>query len=262
LVNESDNRGSEVNYPTEKLFQDLSSIDAYPTGMERVPSQIPGLGFFPGGRGVYQETGSRDPPPFPFHEVMIVGQDFDTVQNYQASRCRGEEKRQSATWRNLLKLLDDSNIPKTACFFTNAYMGLRSSGKNTGPCLGSRSEAFRDTCRSFFMRQLAVQEPRAILCLGTQVTRFLAGCSADLRAWTAGSFRSIDSSCASVVFDVHFADARSVLAVVALVHPSFRAANLGRREYGDCQGACAERRMLRDAMAHIGGIGGSATLNE
>src|SRR6476620_10366128 len=144
----------EEQYPTVELFKEMSRISSYPAGIVTVPSQIPGLAFFPGGRGVYQEGGRSELPDFPFHQVMVVGQDFDTLKNFRKSSQHGEENRDVGTWGNLLPLLDRAGIPRTACFFTNVYMGLRTTGKNSGPFIGSRSEAFRATCQSFFLRQL------------------------------------------------------------------------------------------------------------
>jgi uracil-DNA glycosylase len=241
-------------YPTVELFQELSRISTYPDGVVPVPSQIPGLAFFPGGHGVYQEEGLFELPAFPFRKVMVVGQDFDTLKNFEKSSKRHEENRNVGAWGNLLPLLDRSGIPRAGCFFTNAYMGLRATGRNVGPSVGSRSEAFRATCLSFFLRQLELQEPRLILCLGAQVARFLAHCSSDLQAWSGGSFASIDSTNSGVLFNVGFGDRQPVPAVVALVHPSFRSANIGRRRYRNDRGEAAEQALLIEAIARSGGI--------
>ena len=244
----------ETQYPTVELFRELSRISSYPDGVIPVPSQIPGLAFFPGGHGVYQEEGLFELPAFPFYQVMVVGQDFDTLKNFEKSLKRHEENRGVGTWGNLLPLLDRAGIPRAACFFTNAYMGLRATGRNVGPGVGSRSEAFSATCQSFFLRQLALQQPRLILCLGAQVARFLARCSSDLQAWSNGSFDSIDSTNSGVLFNVGFNDGQPVQAVVALVHPSFRPANIGRRRYRDDRGEAAELGLLTEAIAKSGGI--------
>src|SRR5262245_13937158 len=130
----------ENSYPTEMLFAETQRM-AYPNGVVRVPELIPGLAFFPGGRGVFQER--REKPDFPFGKIMLVGQDFDTVENFNDSLRHGEEDRNYGTWQNLLKLLARVGISPTSCFYTNAYMGLREKGPNTGPTPGQESLSFQ-----------------------------------------------------------------------------------------------------------------------
>jgi len=90
----------DPQYPTVALFEELRTLPGYPRETIPVPEQIPGLAFFPGGRGVYQPPGVRELPPFPFGGVLVLGQDFDTLSNYRDSLNRGEEDRRGGTWGN------------------------------------------------------------------------------------------------------------------------------------------------------------------
>lgn len=241
----------EDRYPSDTLFAETQLI-AYPEGVVPVPALIPGLAFFPGGRGVYQVR--RELPRFPFRKVMVLGQDFDTLSGFNDSFQRGEEDRGVATWLNVLKLLRRVGIPPSVCFFTNAYMGLREKGKNTGPSPGQKSPSFRNACLSFFRLQLELQKPRLILCLGLHVASFLAQASPELREWDRASFSTIDAAGAGLAKDVRFNDCSLIVQSVAVVvHPSFRHANIRLRGYGDLRGDDAELALLRDALAYIGG---------
>ncbi|MEO8144698.1 MAG: uracil-DNA glycosylase family protein, partial [Betaproteobacteria bacterium] len=216
------------------------------------PTLIPGLAFFPGGRGVFQER--RELPNFPFLKVMVIGQDFDNLSNYECSLRGGEENRKLATWKQLLNLLDRAGIPPTACFFTNAYMGLRETGKNTGPSPGQRSYSFRNECLTFFRRQLVLQQPRMILCLGLHAAAFLSLASPKLQVWALEQFSKIDAAGTGLVKEVQFTDCPlTVPAVALLVHPSHRRLNIKLRTFGSLHGDEAELALLRDALDYIGG---------
>jgi len=250
------NKSVNALYPSVHLFNELDRIAIYPDGVVAVPCQIPGLAFFPGGRGVYQKEGCLDLPTFPVGGVMIVGQDFDNVDGFNYSLKQGEENRASVpTWRNLLGLLDRCQIPKTACFFTNAYMGLRATGKNTGPSPGTRHAEFRAMCEEFFSRQLAMQLPRLLLALGMEVANFIARCSPNLHGWAAKDWKSLDSSNSAIVFDARIEAGGFLLpAAVALTHPSYRPKNVLLRRYHGLRGDSAEQALLADAVVHAGGF--------
>jgi hypothetical protein len=240
-------------YPSEQLFDELRALGPYPEGVVPVPAQMRGLGFFPGGLGVYQEVGSRIPPPFPFGQVMAVGQDFDTNENFQVSLRRGEEDRRGGTWGNLLGFLRRCGIPWSSCFFTNVYMGLRGSGKNTGTFIGSRSPEFRSACERFLIRQLAVQQPKLLLCLGLPAAEFLSRLSVDLRGWDGDSWKAIDGCAVGpLAVGVEFRGGMRIAAVAALVHPSLLNGNVRFRHYRGMHGSAAEEAIVRDAIERSG----------
>jgi len=128
---------------SEILFEKASQLhyDEF-CGMTMV-KEMKGPGFFPGCNGL-QDNKSDSFDRF----VMVVGQDFDTEENYQNIGEKGEVD-SNTTWRNLRKLLKDIHIPENFCFFTNAYMGLRKNGRNIGQSPAKKSPDFTKQCQIF-----------------------------------------------------------------------------------------------------------------
>ena len=75
---------------------------------------------------------------FPF-----VANDYCTLAGYEVVRAQGGERASDPFWRPLARLIDDAGVPRHACFFTNAIMGLRAQGGATGDSMG-RSPGFAD----------------------------------------------------------------------------------------------------------------------
>jgi hypothetical protein len=63
---------------------------------------------------------------------MIVGHNFDNISGFKKSLSMGTEPITCPTWRNIRKLLLDSEINIEDCFFTNVYVGLMDSESNVG----------------------------------------------------------------------------------------------------------------------------------
>jgi hypothetical protein len=106
----------------------------------------------------------------PIGQVMVLGHDFDNEAGFHQSLYTRGENLKCPTWRYLLWLLKQVQLPAEACFFTNLYMGLRAgNAKVTGPFPGSRCPRFVQQCQTFLRYQITVQRPRLILTLGAQV---------------------------------------------------------------------------------------------
>jgi uracil-DNA glycosylase len=147
-------------------------------------------------------------------------------------------------------LLDDVQIARETCFFTNVYMGLREGKATTGRFPGSHDPPFVHRCQQFFIRQLQVQRPRLILALGTFVPPFLAPLSPQLSGWAkGGTFAELDKADLSMIPEASFAGADHVCALVALTHPSLRPANIHRRRWQSLSGHAAEVQMVRYALS-------------
>lgn len=240
---------AQTDSPSTALFARASSL-TYPDGMVAVPEMISGMAFFPGGHGLYAPAG-EPLPDFPLGGVMVVGQDFDTEANYRHSRERQRESEAEPTWRNLLALLDDAGADRSRCFFTNAYMGLRTGASNTGRSPGSRSEPFSAAFREIFVEQLIVVRPRVIVLPGNQVLAFVYGLTRRPQSWRRPNWGQIDDAGEALMPDLEFigtAGRYVVPAAAAVVHPSFRHANVGRRRFEGAEGRAAESRLLRAAM--------------
>ncbi len=166
---------------------------------------LEGVGFFPYGSGLWfcaqdscggvdvlpcrrKESLLRSRPPFPVGNYMILGQDFGDQDNFKDMKETAIKKRVpwqcelirgNPTWRNLIKVLNGSDISARDCFFTNAFMGLRAGvGNRTGEAppfqpANKGGSTFRNRCYELFLTQVKELRPAAIICLGRNVLRFL-----------------------------------------------------------------------------------------
>ena len=175
---------------------------------------------------------------------MVVGQDFNTVTTYEQALQNRSEIGSSQTWHVLRRLLVEFNIRPERCFYTNAYMGLRAAGPETGRFCGARDSGFVNRCAVFFSRQLAVARPRLILMLGMEPLRMLGPRLFGIKA--PRTLMACDNFYPRVTLD--YGDA----AIVVLTHPSLYYANVNRRRYLRLVGADAEAAMVRDAVSAIG----------
>jgi uracil-DNA glycosylase len=134
-------------------------------------------------------------------------------------------------------------------------MGLRSAGKVTGRYAGASDEAFTARCARFLARQIAVQRPRLIVTLGAEVPALLARLALDLQAaWgPEPTLGAMDAAGTALVRDVRFPGTAGVTGhVVALVHPSLRNANMGRRRFTDWSGTLREGHDAEVALLQAG----------
>lgn len=243
------------DHPVARLWATHHPQHGYPDGVEPVPQPISGLAFFPGGWGLWGAHADEPMPAMPVGGVMVLGHDFHSRSGYDRSFGLGGEPVTLPTWRNLLKVLEEANIPPERCFFTNLYMGLRSGDKTTGVFPGASDDQFRRHCQDFLVKQLSVQRPRLVITLGMRVPPVIAEMSDQLTSWVTGrGIREIDKGEA---FRTHvtFRDLPGFsTTVVAVLHPSLRHASLRHRSYNGLCGPDAERALLRDAVVESGAI--------
>src|SRR5438067_182579 len=165
-----------------ELWAEVDSIvPPYPAGIVAVSQPIEGTAFFPGGLGLWRE-GRGSSSEFPTGQIMVVGQDFNTVGTYNRARTLKSEVDISQTWQNMRRVFGLFDIRVECCFFTNVYMGLRAAGPETGRFPGARDPAFVDRCVAFFGRQVTVARPRLIITLGLEPIRVLARCMLGIKA--------------------------------------------------------------------------------
>ncbi len=226
--------------PAELLWQKMSSTfpsSSFPEGVVKVPQAIQGTAFFPGGYGVWLEENLR--PPFPVGQIMVVGQDFNSVAAYDRARKAKTEVKISRTWRALIGILDASGISRDRCFFTNIYMGLREEEKETGRFPGAKDKEFVHRCVEFFKLQLEVARPKLILTLGLEPLRVLA---ANLFHFAAP--KTLTECVEIYSASLEHGDAT----VVALTHPSFYDVNVRTRRFGKFAEKQAERAMIAEGL--------------
>ena len=176
-------------------------------------------------------------------EVMVVGQDFNTLAAYEIARKNGSEVNSSQTWRNIKKVFPKLDLSFRKCYFTNFYMGLRESGPETGIFPGARDPNFVQRSARFFERQLEVMRPKLVVTLG------MAALSAIGRHIFQVPTPKTLSKCVDVYRDLPAA--HGSVALVALTHPSLYFANVGRRRFQGLEGLNAERAMVQSTAGGI-----------
>jgi uracil-DNA glycosylase len=246
----------EALHPVNYLFQKSKICRPYPPGVKEIGEILRGTAFFPGASGLWSTEPGKPLPPMPIGGVMVLGHNFDTEAGFNRTRASSTESEvsSSTTWRNLLPLPDEIAIPKGACFFTNAYMGLIVGPSAEGKFPGAHYPGFVKRWQEFLAEQIKAIQPKLILTLGQWVPPFLADLSPDLRFWRApiGSqkkLQTLDSANRSLIYPVRFPSIAEPTVVLALTHPSRYHANVVRRRSGDLKGADAEKALLREAWS-------------
>jgi hypothetical protein len=98
------------------LRQNLNAISSYPPSLKKVGCEIPGLGFFPGARGLWDTNDNM----ISNKPIMMLGHDFGAEKDYILSVKRGCENIAGLKWNNLLLLLKKYELNPQDIFFTNA----------------------------------------------------------------------------------------------------------------------------------------------
>lgn len=227
----------------DKFHAKLKLIDGYPDGVVPVYERITGTSFFPGGDGLWKHGHVNE--DLKIGGVMIVGHNFDNISGFKKSLSMGTEPITCPTWRNIRKLLSDSEINIEDCFFTNVYVGLMDSESNVGVFPGSKSEVFKQQCIKLLEYQISEQRPSIILTLGSFVPPLIARLSIDLQEWlTVDKISQLDSINKQFITGARFCGGDVISNVIALTHPAQRHLNVGRRKYGTFTGNDAEIAML------------------
>ena len=221
----------------DELWQRIKSLEdrrqfdgqAYPKQLVSFPGRLGGQGFFPGGDGLWRANpADTHRPLFPVRGIMIVGNDFGCLDNPDPRspgflQCLAKGFEDPPTWKIKDTLLR-AMLPAEHCFFTNAYLGLRTGTKTTGPSPGASNLAFKTMFREFFAYQISVQKPRLIVCLGHEPRRFVAPILFGKRhVWgTELSFSALDRRCDQIMrgsIGIHAQQLTPVVVVIA--HPSY-----------------------------------------
>jgi uracil-DNA glycosylase len=126
-----------------------------------------------------------------------------------------------------LKNLSTLLLDRETTFFTNLYLGLRTSGKNTDDKeVKSRYSAF---CLDFFKQQLAYINPRIVLCLGTPVMQAMAKVSSDFSQYEGASVTKLYDPASPISFEA-VSDGRRY---IFIPHPSYAHINWQKYDIKD-----------------------------
>ena len=218
-------------------------------------NEIVGPAFFPGGSGMLKDTGMISDKP-----IMILGHDQDNEKGFNRT-IRGDKKltpprgeTYSFTWRQLQKSLAESGIEETDCFFTNFIMGIRKNApSNTGTSPALKEARFVEKCAALLIRQIDLQKPEAILCLGIVPLRLLSLISHNVhyRYVAVDSFNEIHERGAEMVIDdiTELPGFKTKLIVVA--HPSSKRRKESTKSKGQKERDSTEIDMLRCLVSDL-----------
>ncbi len=227
----------------ENLRTELKKIKSYPSELEEVDCGISGVGFFPGARGLWNdndETLSNKP-------VMILGHDFGAKKDYSRSVENRQENMQALTWKNLQIMLDDYNIDKADCFFTNCIMGIRIDGISAiGESPAFRNEEFLHDCKELLIKQINAQRPKLILSLGLHTIKFISTLlpnSSELSK--VKSFKKLDHIGLAAIPKIEFEEIPNYTTnLVFITHPTYRHLNIGHRNLNNLRGVSFEKYLI------------------
>lgn len=211
-------------------------------GLVPVPRQLPGLGFFPGGDGLWKledqaEPADRSPKP-----IMIVGSTFGSLKELRSLPFQEDRSDSRKTWAPLLTLLQAAGIAPDRCFFTNAYPGLLAGTGNVVTLHPAKLEArYMKEARTFFQEQLRIMRPRLVVFLGLLSPFVLGEHILEQCGWvqmlhpSEGKIMSItklDEAGMSVRPGVKIPGLAQPVTLALVLHPCHRKPNLKLRRLG------------------------------
>jgi uracil-DNA glycosylase len=219
----------------------------YPPSLSPFPGVLTGQGFFPGGDGLWHPDITKPTDkPFPEHGIMVLGNDFGVLSDFEGCLERGFED--PKTW-NIKATLHRAGVPLSECFFTNAYLGLRRLKPSTGCSPGLLTDGFAKMCADFFDLQVSIQQPRGIICLGKEPRQFLAHKVFGPRhRWCSGDSFSVLDQIYHPIQEANISTGKITkkVQITTIYHPSYGELNNRQypRSFGAAVGAEAETKVL------------------
>jgi hypothetical protein len=128
------------------------------------------LGFFPMGTGILNYTEGAHLEQLDQCDLFVLGNDFGNTDYVSKLKDR-REKKTNPTIRNLISEQGLGLDPSTT-FFTNFFMGLRTSDGQTG-LKSSVQLAYKQFCLDFLSIQLEYIQPKLVIILGKEVVQTL-----------------------------------------------------------------------------------------
>ena len=223
------------------LFNRMNIVEPYPESVAPVNCMATtNTAFFPGGKGLWLAGDSNQ-----FPDILVLGQDFSTEEWYIEMLKGKVTDLDSPTWRNMIRLFNQTGIDLHRCFFSNVFMGLRRTKSMTGEFPGFKDKLFVRRNIDFLSYQIDTIKPKTIITLGKYAAEMLTSLSQNnLRCWK--DWQALKAVDVGFICNVKFHD--HICNCVALEHPSMRYSNVKRRKYQGLSGNEAEVRMLGDAI--------------
>ena len=161
------------------LYANIHMVEPYPELVKPVEKMLNITGFFPGGRGLWSEEHSDV-----FPSILILGQDFSTVDDYNKMLRNESTDLECPTWRNMISLFKEADIELTDCFYSNVFMGLRDTKSLIGKFPGFKNKYFVKRNIDFLSFQIEAIKPKVIITLGKFAAELLSELSeSDLYKW-------------------------------------------------------------------------------
>ena len=210
------------------LWQEEALKISPPTGTDRLPAVggLPGPAFFPEGFGLSDSALRSNERT----TIIAIGHNFGCHVYRKEIQPAGRED-DKATWRNLDALLTQAGSNPAQCFRTNWFVGLLPGTKQIGRFLRKPDHDYEQACLALLVKQIREIKPTAILLLGPEVASRAYSLIPALAPWRGvRRWADIDqSTIGHSARDVEVPAASVRCNVVALLHPSFGAANQSRR---------------------------------
>lgn len=168
----------------EYLFTKANEMIHYPDQLTKTDKMVISTAFFPVGYGLWDEPEYKETP-----DILILGQDFGTEQQYLDILSNRKSDLQTPTWKSLQKILDSSEIPLKRCFFSNALMGLRTSNVNTGSSPGLKNKEYLAQNIQFLKLQIETIKPCLIIVLGSVSPTIIEKVSFTSMGWDHFKFK-------------------------------------------------------------------------
>lgn len=220
---------------SEKMWKKYSEIkDFFPKldSVKQIDEQVNGTAFFPGGAGIIDGTNNDV-------DILVLGQDFGTVNYFNKLVSTGKLDTACLTWKNMLKLFECSGLEPSRCFFSNVFMGLRTSNKITDSFTSDKQYISKSL--EFLKEQIRIIRPKAIITLGNNPTKMIIkAMDGGLESWdTSGKVTSIRNNSLANFEDLS-------IYCVALLHPSMRYSNIDKRD--ESTDKKLEDKLLKDMI--------------
>jgi uracil-DNA glycosylase family 4 len=187
------------------------------------------FGFFPLGSGVLSDNSKIEKAKIDNCEIMILGNDFGTIEYLKNFCPDNREKETNPTIRNLKSIR--LNLETT--FFTNLFLGLRTTGKNTDS--KKISKEYKQFCFKFFEKQLELINPKIIICLGSTVSKSLSSYSSDFFQLSKHSMSKLYADSTKKDFIIYSGKRKYIL----IPHPSYAHINWNKNDI---------RQKIKDAI--------------
>lgn len=240
-----------VSSTVDALRSQLIAVRPYPAGMREIPAEphgiIAGRSFFPGGDGLFNGRAQQ----LPDRPLLVVGNDFGTFDDDYVGAARAGRELLAGTWNGIESILGKAGVDPCSCFFTNAIMGARVSGPNTGSSPALKDGAFIMRCAHFLRTQISLLRPRGVVMIGKVQTK-VVGLAIERLApiGRCKTWRQIDD------FGMQFAENLTLgdcppFRFCALMHPCLRAGNMSQhgRRFRGLRDDAAEVALLRAVTA-------------